>query len=67
MILYIDGKIQVYSERFNRLDTFTDNIIQGYLHRCNSILTEINNISIKSLTKLINKPIRIDISSIYEI
>ena len=67
MILYIDGKISVYSERFNRLESFNDSIIQGYLRKVNSIIKTLNNDLIVSIPEIIKTPVRIDISSIYEI
>lgn len=67
MILYIDGKISVYSERFNRLESFNDTIIQGYLRKVNSIIKTLNDDLIVSIPEIIKTPVRIDISSIYEI
>jgi hypothetical protein len=67
MILYIDGKVKIYSERLTRLEKFTDNIIQGYLRKANGILRNINKNLIISIPEILKQPIRIDISSIYEI
>ena len=67
MILYIDGRVRIYSERFSNLDSFNDNIIQGYLRKVNSIIKNINVGLITSIPEIIKTPVRIDISSIYEI
>ena len=67
MILYIDGRVRVYSERFSNLDSFNDNIIQSYLRKVNSIIKNINVGLITSIPEIIKTPVRIDISSIYEI
>ena len=67
MILYIDGRVQVYSGSFNRLESFTDSIIQGYLRKVNGIIKSINSKLIRKIPEIIKAPVRIDISSIYEI
>ena len=67
MILYIDGKVKIYSERLKRLEKFTDTIIQRYLRKANGILRNINKDLIVSIPEILKQPIRIDISSIYEI
>lgn len=67
MVLYTDGRVQVYSERFNHLESFNDTIIQGYLRKVNSIIKSINSGLIVSIPEIIKTPVRIDISSIYEI
>ena len=42
MIIYTDGRVRVYSERFERLESFNDSIIQNRLRKVNSIIKSIN-------------------------
>ena len=74
MIIYINGKVKIYSERFQQINKFTNETIQKYLRKANNILREINKDLIVNIPLIISDikthgylPTRIDISIIYEI
>jgi len=71
MILYSDGRIELYCDKLMKIEKFTNKYINKFIEKSNILIRNLNkkNISYENvkIPLLKNKPNRIDISYIYEI
>lgn len=71
MILYSDGKVNLYCEKLIRISEFTNSIIINFINQANGIIRNLNKSEISQSDKLIpliyKIPNRIDCSYIYDL
>lgn len=71
MILYSDGKIELYCEKLMKIEKFNNKYINKFIEKANTLIRNLNknNFSYENIKipLIKNKPNRIDISYIYEI
>ena len=71
MILYSDGKVELYIEKLMRIEQFNDKISKSFIGKCNTVIIQLNKKNYSEtgiLIPTLNKyPIRIDCSYLYDI
>ena len=67
LVLSCDGHINLYCEKLMRIGKFTNKIMKGFIQKANRLVASLNSNLIIPIEKVIENPVRIDMSFLYDI